>query len=199
MLEHALARDLERREEAVVHGEAVLGERDGRREQLGPGLLLGAELLVELPEARDTAGDADRLDALACLGLRLAVGVDVHVVGRGGGGRLAEVERAGLALDAHDGEASAADVAGGGVGDREREGGRDRGIGGVAAGGEDVAADVGRDGVVGDDHAVLGAHRDRRRVGPRCACGARVGGGACIGQRIGDGRGGRGGDGGGWR
>ncbi len=82
------------------------------------------------------ADQAEILDHLAFL-------VQVHGLARGLRRHLAVVEEVRLAVDVQGHEAAAADVAGFGVGDRQGEGGGDRGVDRVAAGLEDLRGDFG--------------------------------------------------------
>jgi len=87
-------------------------------------------------------------------------------VGRGGGRRLAEVEGARFSVDSRNGEAAAADVAGRGKCDGERERCCDGRVHGVAALRQHVATDPRRDRVVGHDHAARSTDDDGLLVGP---------------------------------
>ena len=94
----------------------------------------------------------------AGVGDDVAGGVEVHVGGRGERGLLAVVDEdvfAGVLVDEH--ESAAAEVAGEGVDDGEREADGDGGVDGIAAGLQDSDAGVGGEVMHGDDHGVRGA------------------------------------------
>src|SRR5207244_2443121 len=65
---------------------------------------------------------------------------------------------------------TAADVAGDWIGDGEREPGPDRGVDGVASGGENVTSDFTGDAAGGDDHAVWSDCK--ATAGCECRCSA---------------------------
>ena len=85
----------------------------------------------------------------------------IHIVGFDAGRRhLAEVEgRGGAVGGAVDDEAAAADVAGGGMGDGQREGGGDRAVDGVAALAHHLPADLRGDVALRHHHRPAGARR----------------------------------------
>ena len=113
--------------------EAFGGELDGGGHVLGEGEF--AVVLLRVGEAGDGAGDsagfvADERHA----GDDVALRVEVHVAGGGGGGLFAVVEEVGLAvLVADEHEASSAEVAGEGIDDGEGEVDGDGCVDGVAA------------------------------------------------------------------
>src|SRR5690606_231697 len=161
----------ERAGEAGHDGEAVARAADGGPDQLAPGP--GGVALVREREAGDRAGHAHRqvavvVDARGVLARR----VQEHLRVRAERRLLAEVEARGAAVrEADHDESAAADVAGRGVRDGEREAGRDRGVQRVAAGGEHLLADAAGDLRRGDDHAAGRADgrggRVRRGTGGR--------------------------------
>src|SRR5262249_14367136 len=136
-----------------VEGKTFLRQADGGEDDFFPGQL--AEALLGQCQAADGAGDADDLVA------EFAVLLAVHGFVRGGGGGLAVVDDDGvfLAAGVDDHEAAAADVAGRGVGDGQREGCGDRGIDGVAAFFQDLDAYLGSGRRDRDDEAVTGFDR----------------------------------------
>ena len=150
---------------ALLEHEALLGEADRRRDQLG------AFHRPVLRECGFEAGHRARhRDGQMAGGGRLpdhvASGVEVHV--RGGGQRclLAEVEESLLAvgeLQRH--EAAAAEVAGGRVHHRQRVADRDRGVDRVAAFPQHLDTSLGGEMLGRHDHAVLRGHRRRRGRG----------------------------------
>ena len=93
----------------------------------------------------------------------VAVAVEVHVGRRGERGGLAEIDERLAAVGELDGhEAAAADVAGRGEHHAERVADGDRRVDGVAALLQDVDADLGREVLARDHHAVARADRQRR-------------------------------------
>ncbi len=133
-------------------GEAVRGELDGGLEERGPGGV--AVSGVGECEAADGSGNAGGAPAVDGVLGGVALGVEVHVVRGLCGGGLAEVDEGGASVgEADEHEAAAAEVAGEGMGDGEGEADSHGGIDGVATGFEDGDADVGRERLLGDDHA----------------------------------------------
>src|ERR1700679_987277 len=116
-------------------------------------------MFLGVGEARYGAGDAAGLVAdEGHAGDDVALGVEVHVARGGGWGFFAVVEEVSFALvvaDEH--EASAADVACGGIDDGESEADGYGCVDGVAALLEDFDAGVGGVVLGGGDHRVLGA------------------------------------------
>jgi hypothetical protein len=155
---------------AGVEDEALLGEADRRRDQVGA---LHRPVLGERHvEARDRAGDADGEVAGRRRSLDdVAGGVEVHVGGRGERRLLAEVEEgfpAVAELQRH--EAAAAEVACRRVHDRQRIADGDRRVDRVAAAAQDIDPDLGGEALRADDHAVLcGDRRHRGGCGRRRA------------------------------
>ena len=134
--------------------EAVLCQVNGGREEILPRQVSIA--LVRRPQAGHRAGHADRLvSRQARIADDVAIGVQVHVASRGGRSCLAVVQEGRFPVQVRQHEAATTDVAGLGIGDGEREGSRDRGVDGVAAGPEHLARDVGAEGI---------GHRDRSRA-----------------------------------
>ena len=130
--------------------EAVVRQCDRRRHVGRPAQV--PEALVELPQALDRPRHArrPRADRAGVLD-HVAGGVEVHVdAGRRWRG-FPIVEEVGLVLEVHGRESAAAEVAGLGVGDRERKCGRDGGIDRIAALGEDLRGGVGTVDVRGGD------------------------------------------------
>ena len=122
-------------------------------------------MFLRVGEAGDGAGNSAGFVAdEGHAGDDVALGVEVHVAGGGGGGLFAVVEEVGFAvLVADEHEAAAADVAGCGIDDGEGEAYGYGCVDGVAALFEDFDAGVGGVVLDGDDHGVLGTHRDLGR------------------------------------
>jgi len=144
----------------LAHREALARQRDGRRDQRGA--LHRAVVVERVGEPGHGARHADGgLREQRLLGDDAAVGVEEHVA-RGARRRgLAEVDGgvlAGLAI-VQDHEAAAADVAGVGQRDRQRESHGDRGVHGVAAAPQHVHADVAGQRARRAHHAVQRMHR----------------------------------------
>src|SRR3990172_5416799 len=163
---HLRQRLTQRAGEAVGDHESLAGEGDGGSEELLP--RKAAVLLPREMETGDAAGDPDREVArVVTIG---GVGAVTEGHGRAGarGGRLGEVVDDRLApRRAVEEEAAPADVARGRPDDRQREGGRHRGIDRVSARPEHLDAHLGGERVLGDDHPVAHPHRDRRRLRER--------------------------------
>ena len=85
----------------------------------------------------------------------LAPGVEIHVAAPGCRRRLAEVERVAGPVDIRDEESAAADVAGAWQHHREREGGGDRGIHGIAAIAQHRESRFGGLRLIGHHHALV--------------------------------------------
>ena len=155
----------------VGEDEAFGGETDGGCHVLGEGQL--AVVLLRVGDAGYGAGDSAGFVAdEGHAGDDVALGVEVHVAGGGGGSLFAVVEEVGFAVfvaDEH--EAAAAEVSCEGIDDGEGEVHGYGGVDGVAALFEDFDAGVGGVVLDGDHHGVPGA-------------GGFFGGG-CLGSRLG--------------
>ena len=134
-------------------------------------------------EAHDRARHADGEIAVGARpSTDIALVVEIHGLGRGKRRAFAEIEEGRLAVlqpDRH--EAAAADIAGGGIDDRQRIADGDGRIDRVAALLQHLDADIGRQMLRGDDHAMLGLHRLRR--GRQCGRLERQGKGKCQTER----------------
>ncbi len=132
---------------------AFAGELDGGSHVLGEGEL--AVVFLRVGESGDGAGNAAGFVAdERHAGDDVALRVEVHVAAGCGGGFFAVVEEVGFAVmvaDEH--EASTADVAGGGIDDREGKAYGNGCVDGVAALFEDFNSGVGGVVLDGDDHA----------------------------------------------
>ena len=171
-------------QEPLVHLEAV-GEGDRRLHQRRP--REPPEARVELPHSRDGAGSGHRAVADQHVLGDVPLGVQVHVAVGGERRPAAEVERHRFAVGhPHHQEPVAGDVAGFRIHHRERERNRDRRIGGVAARLQDLDADLARQRIGRDHHAVVGDDRVARPVVPPARGEAALGSGR-IGGRPGAG------------
>ncbi len=113
------------------HDESDLRKLDRGLYQLVP--REPSEAAVRFPQSGDGPRDADGPVADEARPARdLAVRAEVHVAGRRDRGHLPVVEEMGLSIHPCQQETTAADVAGLGIGDRQREGDRDGGVDGVA-------------------------------------------------------------------
>src|SRR6266550_417241 len=112
--------------------------------------------LVSECKTSDGAGNADRFVGLVMNVVGIIPGrIDEHVRRGALRGRLTKIDGGGASVGkANHHESTAANVAGDWIGDGEREPGRDRGVDGIASGGENVASDFTGDAAGGDDHAV---------------------------------------------
>ena len=164
--------------DVVIDGQALPGERDRGRDEVGETKFSRAVIAPGELEPRDRPGHADgeaRPARFERVGL--AVGVEKDVLGRRGGGRLAIVDRDGLAevgaMDQH--EAAAAEIAGARQRHRKGEADRDRRVDRVASAPEHVEPDPRGGRLLAHDHAMPGDDRpgggevgdDRRRIGER--------------------------------
>ena len=141
-----------------VERDTVACQRDCRLDQLAPRQL--AELAMRVLQAPHDAGDSGRARPEPAVERRRALRVEVHVAGGRGRRHLAVVDGGARAVrqpDHH--EPAAADVAGGGMGDAERERDGDGGIHGVPAALQDGDTDVTGVGLGAGDGA-LPARRD---------------------------------------
>ena len=140
-------------------GEPIAGQCDRRFDHCRQRQFAVALLHVE--QAGHGAGDAHRQVRMGGEPVDdLAGRVQVHVPPRLGGCAFPVVIGDHLAAgqpDHH--EATAADIAGGRIGDRQREAGGHRGVDGVAAPGQDVRAHFRGERRAGHHHASGGAHR----------------------------------------
>ncbi len=144
----------------LAHREALACQRDGRCHQRGA--LHRAVVIERVGEPGHGARHADGgLREQRLLGDDVAVGIEEHVAGGVCRRGLAEVDGGVLARLAivQDHEAAAADVAGVGQRDRQREAHGDRGVHGVAAAPQHVHADVGGQRARRAHHAVQRVHR----------------------------------------
>ncbi len=155
---------------ALIEGETVLGEGDGRGDQRGA--RHRPVRLTRHLQAGDGARHADGESALGAQALDdVTVLVEVHAAGGGERRLLAEIQEGAAPVGELDGhEAAAAEVARGGVDHRQRIADRDRSIDGVAAALQDVDADLRREVLGGDHHAVLGDRGRHRRGTDRRRC-----------------------------
>ncbi len=111
-------------------------------------------------EATHRARHAGRAPALKAVARRVALCVEVHVVGRRFRRGLAEVDERVPAVGQVDGHvAAAAEVAGEGMCDGQRETDRHGCVHGVTARLQDLEAGIGAVFFHGDDHAVPGMNR----------------------------------------
>ena len=170
---HPLEHPRERSGESVRDPEAVAGQLHRRPHEALPGhraLFLPGEA-----EAGHRSRDPHRLVAQVMdLEAVLPVLVEPHLGMRRRGGLLAEVVGERLpARGPPDQEPAAPDVAGGGMGHRQREGGRHRGVHRVPAVAQNLGAHLGSDRALRDHHALTGA--DRGALGGRGAGSERQG------------------------
>ena len=146
---------LQRAGQAVGDHDAVAGERDRRRKKPAPG-----QLAVRLPghvQPGHGPRDADRQMAVVVPVLVVDAVFQEHRRAGAGGRRLPEVVRHGRTRRRPvEEEAAPADIAGGGMGHREREGGGHRGVDRVAAVPERLDPHLGRHEVLGGHHPVAG-------------------------------------------
>ena len=156
----------------VGEREAIASEFDGGRHYFFDRQF--AILFFGVDEASDRAGDADGSvsdDArfFAGFGEDVALGIEIHVFGGGGGRFFAEVDEVSFAVGvAQEQKSASAKVSGLGMDDGEREAGGDGGIDGVASRAQHL--DSGARGELvnaGDDgmRRVGGAQRRGRDVG----------------------------------
>jgi len=152
--------------------EAFVGKFDRRRDEILPRQV--AEAVVRELQAANGAGHArGEIAFVGQVDVDLAV-AQIHRA-RGFAGRLlAVVECRDLAVGgAHDHESAAADVAGARMGHREREGGGDGSVHGIATSGENRGAGVARGRRRAYDHpvfrrdALVGCGRDGTRQSRR--------------------------------
>ena len=159
-------RSVERQRIRGVVGDvdAVAGQRNRRRDQLGEREFAGAVFCFRQRQPRDRAGHADGERGFARLlrigvALRIEEGFGVDRRRRGlaivDGGVLAA-----CAVDHH--ETAAADIAGARIGHGHGETGGHRRVDGVAALLQDFNADARGDRFLRDHHAMLGGDRQRR-------------------------------------
>ena len=136
----------------------VTRELHRRVNQLGPRHL--AVFLVRVREAGHRTRYAHTLVRVMVNARRVGAGAVEEHLRRGAGRRFfAEVDSGGFAIgEADHHEAAAADVAGGRIGDRQREAGSDGGVDGIAAVGEHVAAGLAGDGAGRNHHTLRGVN-----------------------------------------
>jgi hypothetical protein len=152
-------------QEVLQRGDAtaLLGEHDGRRQHLGEGL--AAVVLEGVGQYRRGARHRGRAMPAQLFGaLQLARGGAIRRTGR-----AVQAELATIGLQVQQQHGLPAEAAGGGLDHAEREGGRHRGIDGIAPGGEQLGAGLAGVMMLGRDHAAT-RHGDPLRMhDPRVA------------------------------
>ena len=150
----------------VGNRKAFGGQVHGGRHQLRPRPF--APLAVRQFEARHGAGHARGAVADHAVLGGLAGGVQVHIAGGAFGSAFAEIEESRAAVgETHQHEAAAAQVAGRGMRDGQRQTHGHRGIHGVSAGLERGHSGAGGVLLARDHHGAAGPHRSARSGVPR--------------------------------